>query len=154
MFKTIITAAIIATSATSASAWYLKSGNDPFDGDYQIAIELTEAGSTYDHSIEYVGIQKDGDGVSVFLSSNSYMTDRGKIKVQYRCDSGPVVTEYWHATAEGTYAYLPRGYKDFKACLKTANTIALRVFDYRGVAADSTLKVKGRNHAKAVALLD
>ena len=71
-------------------------------------------------------------GYEIYITSKGYIGTHDRIAVEYRFDDNAPVSEYWGSSTDGTAAFLPSSYRDFRTQLQSADHLAFRWEDYQG----------------------
>lgn len=118
------------------SAWIFNSKKDEFTGKNTSYVFLPsdKADQTYGDAPSSMIVRSNGNGgVDIYVNTHGYIGARGNsIPVKYKFGNSEIETERWNESAKGTAAFLPDGYKDFKAGLMTGKSFLFEVTDYRG----------------------
>lgn len=126
----------VETPATTSGGWQFVSQEDDFtnqDTSY-VFLRSDQAGNTFSDAPSQLVVRCDGNGGSeIFVVANGYIGARNdSIPVRFRFGDEPPVSEQWNESTSGTAAFLPRGYRDFRAGLATRQDFIFEITDYRG----------------------
>lgn len=124
-----------------ATAWTLTESTDSISGN-NISRAYLDADSRRGGNAapEFFMLQCDGEGgADVFMGTSGYLGNlRGRTTVEYRWADKAPVSERWAGSTTGKAAFLPSGYRDFRAGLENGGSLSFRWFDYRGSQSSAT----------------
>lgn len=123
-------------ATTSGKGWVLVADSDVFSGsDKSYAyLESDKADMRMSDAPRITVVRCDGSGGhEIYVKSGGYIGARnGMIPVRYMFDDGKAVREGWHESTNGTAAFLPNSYQDFRAGLRSGSKFIFEITDYRG----------------------
>lgn len=123
------------------SAWVFIERSDPVTGDNTSYVYL---GADVQHngrdSPSEIIVRCDGDGdYDLYVRADGYIGgNRGRVLVTYRWGENEPIVERWNDSTTGKAAFLPNGYRDFLAGLRTGGELAFQWEDFRGTRYAST----------------
>lgn len=124
-----------------ATAWKLIEATDSISGN-NISRAYLDADSRRggNDAPEFFMLQCDGEGGAVvYMATTGYIGNmRGRTDVEYRWADNAPVSERWAGSSNGKAAFLPNGYRDFRAGLESGGELAFRWFDFRGSQSSAT----------------
>jgi hypothetical protein len=126
-----------ASAPLLTSNWLFMEQKDAFnDSDTSMLVLLNDAGSTRGQDApKSLVIRCDGDGgIEIYMVFDGYMGgDRNdRVPVRYRFGEKPAVAEKWSISTDGTAAFLPKGYRDFKEGIASGESFIFEGEDFRG----------------------
>ncbi|PIV76333.1 MAG: hypothetical protein COW55_01930 [Rhodobacteraceae bacterium CG17_big_fil_post_rev_8_21_14_2_50_65_11] len=122
--------------ASTSGGWQFVEQEDDFTNQNTsfVFLRSDRAGDTFSDAPSQLVLRCDGSGGSeVFVTSNGYIGARNdRIPVRFRFGEDRPVTENWNESTNGTAAFLPRGYQDFRNGLATRQDFIFEITDFRG----------------------
>ncbi len=79
-------------------------------------------------------VRCDGNGgVDIFVVANGYIGARNNsVPVRYKFGSSDPISERWSESTNGNAAFLPSGFRDFRAGLQSGEDFHFEITDFRG----------------------
>lgn len=122
--------------STTSGGWRFVSQEDEFTNQNTSYVFLLSdrANDTFSDAPSRLVVRCDGSGGSeIFVVSNGYIGARNdSIPVRFRFGEDSPVSEQWNESTSGSAAFLPRGYRDFRAGLETRQDFIFEITNYRG----------------------
>lgn len=123
--------------AVAVTPWAFHEQRDEFTNKNTsfISIDSDKAFLSITDAPKSLVVRCDGDGgTEVFVVSGGYIGARNdRIPVRYKFGNNDPISEYWHESTKGTAAFLPSGYRDFRAGLESGQGFLFEMTDFRGV---------------------
>ena len=126
------------TAATieSESKWDFNERADEFTDNNTSFIALTSDSISRrgDDPPMFLVLRCDGQGgYDIYMIFDGYIgSNNDSIPVRYRFDGEEAVVERWSESTDGTAAFLPKRFNDFRSGLLTGTDFAFEVTDFRG----------------------
>lgn len=145
-------------NAAGRIGWVLNAKTDEFSGrDTSYAyLESDKANMILSDAPSIIVVRCDGSGGhEIYVKTNGYIGARnGRIPVRYMFDDGEPVRERWNESTEGTAAFLPNSYQDFRTGLQSGSKFIFEVTDFRGTSHRATFEDLNGNRAALDFVLD
>ena len=129
---------------TGSKGWVLMEDADAFSGkDTSYAyIESDKADMRMSDAPRIIVVRCDGSGGhEIYVVSNGYIGSlNDRIPVRYIFDDGEPIRERWSESTDGTAAFLPNSYRDFRAGLQSGSKFVFEITDYRGTTQFATFE--------------
>ena len=116
------------------SQWQFVENFDSFNdkNSSYVFLEPTSAVGSDDPKAVVVKCDAKG-GYVIYVIANGYIGSRDdRIPVRYRFGTNDPTTEKWSESTDGTAAFLPSSYKDFRTNLATGEDFIFEITDYNG----------------------
>lgn len=124
------------SSSTVTGGWVFVESEDDFTNRNTsfVMLESDRAGVPMTDAPVQIIARCDGNGGNeIFVVAGGYIGARNdRIPVRYRFGDDPPINENWNESTNGTAAFLPRGYADFRTGLDTLQDFIFEITDYRG----------------------
>ena len=126
----------VKASVETKSKWVFVESKDEMTGknDSYVYIEAPKKGGGSDAPRAIILRCDTNGGYELLTTSQGYWGGRDNIKITYKFGDNDPITERWSPSTDGTAAFLPDGYNDFRTALLTGDhtKIIIRVEDYQG----------------------
>lgn len=143
---------------TGTGGWQFVEAEDDFTNADRSFVFLSSdrAGAPLTDAPVRLIVRCDGDGGNeIIIVSGGYIGARNnRIPVRYRFGEDAPVSESWSESTDGTAAFLPRGYSDFRNGLNTLQDFVFEVTDYRGSRYSANFVGLGENSDMLEFVLD
>ena len=150
LISTVLLSLVASVSYAQESNWSYFENVDPFTDKNDSRLILATLDQTSGHDPYGLVLRCDIDhprGVEVFMVSEGFIDSDSSIRVTYRFGSQDPESKSWNSSTNGTSAFLPIGYKDFIANLKTGEDFVFGFYDYNGTLGYSKFD-NDANHPK------
>lgn len=121
---------------STSGGWQFVEQEDDFTNQNTsfVVLRSDRAGDTFSDAPSQLVVRCDGSGGSeIFVVSNGYIGARNdRVPVRFRFGDDPPVSENWNESTNGTAAFLPNGYQDFRRGLATRQDFIFEITDFRG----------------------
>ena len=122
-------------TARDVSAWLYTESQDPISDKDTSSVRLGRSrvisGSNDAPSALFIRCLGNGQS-EIFVTSSGYIGDVRGVPMEYRWAGGNPVSERWSGSTNGTSAFLPSGFRDFRSGLAEGGGLVIRWEDFRG----------------------
>lgn len=124
---------------TETSKWVFIENSDDFTDKDTSFVILDPKGYIPDDAPKSLVVRCDGrKGYEIYVIANGYIGARnGRVPVRYRFGDEEPISERWSESTDGTAAFLPKSYNDFKKRLASGEDFIFEITDFRGNRAKS-----------------
>lgn len=149
LLLSLVASVSFAQNVDDNSNWVYSEKVDPFTDKNTSILILLPTDDKSGHSPSAVILRcanAHPHGFEVIAVSNGFV-DNDAITVTYRFGKQDPLNEVWNNATNGAAAFLPAGYKDFIANLKTGEDFIFGFYDYNGILNHSKFD-NDANHSK------